>query len=342
MRIHFIDDSVTFDPFMPATQPLGGAEKVLTGLPAALAGRGHDVTVINRCRYPVNIGGVRWPGWDAPKPLETDVLVAWRKPSLLGAVRKVGKRLLWLAAPAAYIERASNQPLLKELAPRLIFQGPIHRATWSGKPNLPAFTLPPAAREAYLEGIEPQPASPPRAIVTTHPAHGLDWLLELWIKQIRPAAPEAELWLYSALLDRGLQGAELPEEMRPLLAKVKEAGVHGLRVAAPMGDSDMAQSYRTARVHLYPGHAEDMACFSLVETQACGLPAVARPLGATRERIRDGQTGYIAPDDAAFANVAISLLSDDAVYQSLSRDAALLQRSRTYEVAAAEFEAALG
>jgi glycosyltransferase involved in cell wall biosynthesis len=85
-----------------------------------------------------------------------------------------------------------------------------------------------------------------------------------------------------------------------------------------------------------------MACFSLVETQACGLPAVARPLGATRERIRDGQTGYIAPDDAAFANVAISLLSDDAVYQSLSRDAALLQRSRTYEVAAAEFEAALG
>jgi glycosyltransferase involved in cell wall biosynthesis len=202
--------------------------------------------------------------------------------------------------------------------------------------------LPPAPRESYLEGLEPHPADPPRAVVTTHPAHGLDWLLDLWSGHIRPQAPTAELWIYSAILDRGMQGGEVPEEMRSLLAKVKEAGTHGVRVAPPMGDSDMAEVYRSARVHLYPGHAEDMGCFTLVESQACGLPAVARPLGAAGERIRDGQTGCLAPDDAAFANVAARLLSDEATYGTLSRDAQLLARTRTYELMAAEFEAGLG
>jgi glycosyltransferase involved in cell wall biosynthesis len=101
----------------------------------------------------------------------------------------------------------------------------------------------------------------------------------------------------------------------------------------------MAALYRAARLHLYPGHPDDMACWTLMETQACGLPAVARPLGAVHERLRDGQTGQTAPDDEAFANVAIRLLSDDQAFWSMSRDAHLLQRDRSWDVVAAEFDA---
>jgi hypothetical protein len=56
------------------------------------------------------------------------------------------------------------------------------------------------------------------------------------------------------------------------------------------------------------------------------------------ERLRDGQTGSIVPDDAAFANVAIQLLSSDDIFWSMNREARLLQRERTWDAAAAEFE----
>jgi glycosyltransferase involved in cell wall biosynthesis len=100
----------------------------------------------------------------------------------------------------------------------------------------------------------------------------------------------------------------------------------------------MAELYRSARVHLYPGHPDDMVCWTLMESQACGLPAVARPLGAVRERLLDGQTGQVVPDDEAFANVAIRLLSDDDMFWSMNRDVRLLQRDRSWDVVAAEFD----
>jgi glycosyltransferase involved in cell wall biosynthesis len=84
-----------------------------------------------------------------------------------------------------------------------------------------------------------------------------------------------------------------------------------------------------------------MACWTLMESQACGLPAVARPLGAVFERLRDGDTGQMVPDAEAFANVTVRLLTDDAMFGAMQAAARQTQRGRSWDQAAAEMTALL-
>ncbi|MGC2856570.1 glycosyltransferase family 4 protein [Novispirillum sp. DQ9] len=341
MRIALIDDSVPFDGYTPASSPLGGAEKALVGLAKALAARGHEVTVINRCAHALRADGVDWRPWDSPRPLETDALVAYRRPSLLTQVRKAARRVLWLSGPPDGLAKPAIDAALKELNPTLAFIGPTQAARWRG-PRLPWAVVPPGIADEYVHaGGRLGSGGPPVAITTTHPAHGLDWLVDLWTARIHPRCPTAELHIYSALLSRPDLGRALPEEFRPLRAKVEAAAAQGVSLREPQGDVAMALAYRAARVHLYPGNRDDMACWTLGETQACGVPAVARPAGAAHERIDNGQTGYIVPDDDAFANVAAQVLNDDGMFAGLSSAAAEKARARTWASAAQAFEALL-
>lgn len=341
MRITLLDDSVAFDGYTPPSFPLGGAEKAFAGLAAALAARGHTVTVFNRCLHAMRVDGADWRPWDTARPLETDALIAYRRPSLLTQVRKTGRRVLWLAGAPDGLARPAIDAALKDLAPTLAFIGPTQAARWRG-PRLPWAVVPPGIADAYLNaGGRLGAGGPPVAIATTHPAHGLDWLLDLWTARIHPRCPTAELHVYSALLSRPDLGRDLPDEYRPLRAKAEAAAACGVVLREPQGDTAMALSYRAARVHLYPGHRDDMACWTLGESQACGVPAVARPAGAVHERVDNGQTGYIVPDDEAFANVAAQILADDGMFGGLSAAAADKARTRTWAAAAQAFEALL-
>lgn len=341
MRITLLDDSVPFDGHTPASFPLGGAEKAFAGLAGALAARGHTVTVVNRCAHGMDIDGAAWRPWDSARPLESDAVIAYRRPSLLTQVRKAGRRVLWLAGAPDGLAKPAIDAALKEIAPTLAFVGPTQAARWRG-PRLPWTVIPPGIAGEYLHGGGRLGAGgPPVAVVTTHPAHGLDWLLDLWTARIHPRCPTAELHVYSALLSRPDAGRDLPEDYRPLRAKAEAAASKGVSIRSPQGDIAMALAYRAARLHLYPGHGEDMACWTLGESQACGVPAVARPAGAVHERIDNGQTGYIVPDDEAFANVAAQILSDDGMFAGLSAAAADKARTRTWERAAEAFETLL-
>lgn len=340
MRVTLLDDSIPFDGYTPGGQPLGGAEKAFASLPGALVRRGHQVTVFNRCRFRMSIEGAQWQTWDTARPLDTDVLIAFRKPALLREVRSVRKRLLWLTSAAESLRQPASRDVLDELKPDLVFLGPVHHSTWAGV--LRAAVIPPAPRYDYLADSAVAPAAPPRAVVTTHPAHGLDWLLSLWSGRIHPQVPEAELHIYSMVLDRGQQGGEVPDALKPVLVQALEGRAQGVRIHRPQGDLGMAEAYAQARVHLYPGHRDDMACFTLMDSQAVGLPAVARPLGAVPERIHNGQTGYVVPDDEAFANVALQLLTNDDVFWGMNRDARLMQRERSWDTVAAAFEGLFG
>src|SRR5262249_34255816 len=110
-------------------------------------------------------------------------------------------------------------------------------------------------------------------------------------------------------------------------------------VLEPQADDGMAAAFRAARVHLYPGQSTDFACWTLAESQAAGLPGVARPSGGAEERIVNGQTGYTVPDSAAMANVPVEILTNEAVYKTLSEAAVHPSRKRTWAEAAADIDA---
>lgn len=338
MHITFVDDSIPFDGFTASARALGGAEKAFAALPGALARRGHTVTVYNRCRWSLFIEGCQWEPIDDKKPLTTDMLVAFRKPALLEFVRQARSRVLWTTATPRQLERAV--PGLKDYKPFLLLSSRA-QAEGVNLRGLSAALMPPAVKSDFLAERLTARAVPPRAVVTTHPSHGLDWLLTLWLERIRPSVPAAELHILSMALSKAAEGGAVDEELRPLAERVLAAREHGIVIQRPGGDGQMAQLYGEAQVHLYPGHAADTTAFTLMESQAAGLPAVLRPLGAAPERVTNGRSAYVVPDDDAFANLTTMLLSDAHLAAGMGAEARGLYTGRTWDAAAEQFEALL-
>jgi len=338
MDVVLVDDSFPFDGYRPRTDPLGGTEKALVYLSEALARRGHGVTVLNRCARPENVHGVAWRpigGEVYPKP---DLLIAFRHAELLDAM-EADRRMLWLATPASILKREEAAAALARYPETtLIFMGEAHRTTWDGAPERAKVVLPGIA-PPYLRSAGPEGYWPSRAVVTTHPRMDLAWLLQLWTQKIEPLIKGSELHIYSGTLHAGSVERSMPPEFRPMLDYALAAADQGVRVMRPLADHDMAEVYRHARVHLYPGAEREVYAATLAESQATGLPAVARRLGAAQERIVDGRTGFLTPDDEGFVNCAVLCLKEDIVYRGRSRDAVQMQRGRTWDDAAAEIEA---
>jgi glycosyltransferase involved in cell wall biosynthesis len=347
MRILFADDGVPYDGQTPAEAPLGGGERAVVGLARALAARGHAVSVATQIIDPVTVDGVAWlplplDADDDTLPETVDVLVAVRRPSLLSLPVRPGRRVLWVLGNPQGLIRPAVRARLANRRPDLLYISDSQRAAGPGADGLSASVLAPGVGPAVLDCGEPAPADPPVAVATVHPLHGdLDWLLDRWEHGIAPAVPRARLHLYSALLSAGLAGDAVPDALEPHVARVRalaDRGV-GVEVREPQPEAALAAAWRTARVVLHPGQAEDHGCWTLGDAQALGLPAVARPLGGAPERIVNGDTGVLVPDDAAFVNVTVQILTDDGLHAGMAEAARAPERRRGWDDAAAELEA---
>jgi len=341
MHITLVDDSIPFDGYTASSRPLGGAEKGFAALAGALARRGHTVSVFNRCRWSMFIEGAQWETFDAKKPLLTDMLIALRKPELLGFVRQAKRRVLWHTGPGRMLAKKSTRAILADLKPTILLCSQAQAEDWRAD-GLKVALLPPALKSDFLTTFDEVPSDqPPYAMVTTHPAHGLRWLVDLWVDRIHPAAPDAELRLYSMSLAKMAEGGGVEPGLEDLAEKILAARGDGVMVVRPQGDALMAASYRQAAVHLYPGHPDDSTAFTLMESQACGTPAVLRPLGAAPERVANGSSAYVAPDDDAFANLTSLLLNNAETRANLGTEARALYQGRTWDAAAEKLEGLL-
>lgn len=286
MKICLFDDSVTFDAWTPGRRPLGGAEKAFALLPSPLAAKGHDVHVYNRCRYSMPIEGARWHSPEGSRPLETDVLIAFRKLTLLDSMRGRHRRILWATAAPEYLTRKAAARFLEDVDAELVLVSKAQQDRYQG--NRSTTVIRPGVAKAYLrEDLARDTDAPPRAVVTTHPNHGLDWLIDLWINEVRPKVPDAELDIYSASLDRAMQDPEsAPEALEALVARCLAARRHGVAVLPPLGDEGMAKAYANASVHLYPGTPTTWRAGHWPTARL----RVARPSRAVFPRWRNGWT----------------------------------------------------
>lgn len=349
MNITMIDDSMAFDGASPDARALGGAEKAFARLATALAARGHWVTAINQCSDQIQIDGVDWLPWNTPRPPDTDVLIAFRKPALLDQVEDAEHRCLWLWDGPKLLDRPEAMRIVQRRKPTLVLTGAAHRAAHRGVlkslGELRQAVIQPGIGAVFLAAEGPQFDAPdPIAVVTTHPAHGLAQIVQLWSARIYPKRSDAKLRIYSARLWRGLGGGDVDERLQPALAAVRAASQMGVEVRPPLADPGMATVYREATVHLYPAIKGEMYGSTLAESQAAGTPAILRATDgaspALLERIENGRTGYLAPDDDAFVNLAQGLLEPGSeMYQSLSPAGGAARTKRGWDAAAIEFEA---
>jgi glycosyltransferase involved in cell wall biosynthesis len=283
--------------------------------------------------------GVAWAPLAAGVPRACDLYIGNRGPRVIGLASGARRRLFWLHNPARYLKKPRLLWRLARYRPTLVVTGDYHAHTVPAWVPRRALEIIPYGMLDRFRHAGERPPPPPRAIFTSNPLRGLDWLLDLWVTRIAPQVPEAELHIYAgAAVYRGAPDAAA-QRMAAVLARAEALHDAGVRRYQPVGREELAAALAGARVMLYRGDPGETFCLALAEAQAMGVPAVVQPLGSVAERVVDGQTGRIAVSDGEFAEAAIAALRDDALWRRWHRQALATQRGLSWDEVAARYEA---
>ena len=332
------DDGVAFDGRSPERGPLGGAEGAFVALAEALAARGNQVRAFTNCPAPLSYKGVDWTPIAQGLPETADLYIANRGDRLIGLVPRAKSRVFWIHNPGGYLKKARYVLALLRWRPAIVAIG-----TAAGR-TVPAW-LPRRKLAVIPYGLAPEfraaPAREPPgpvAVFTSNPQRGLDWLMDLWTARIRPKVPSAELRIYAGPAVYGAAGTRQAPAMQRILDRAASLLGQGVRRFSPLPRAELVAALKQCRVMLYRGDANETFCAAVAEAQALGVPAVGMPLGSLPERIVDGQTGFLAQDDAAFADRAVALLTDDALWRRMHLAALEAGRGQSWDAAATRFE----
>src|SRR5690348_9114736 len=189
------DDGIPFDGASAANGPLGGAETAFVALAEALAARGHRVEARSNCRTPLSHAGVAWAPLAGGVPERCDLYIGNRGHRVIGLSRPQ-RRLFWLHNPAHYLRKPRFAARLAWHRPVLVATGLYHAGTIPPWLPVDRVVIPYGMLDRFRHA-EPREPPPPRAVFTSNPLRGLDWLLDLWTTRVVPAVPGAELHLYA-------------------------------------------------------------------------------------------------------------------------------------------------
>jgi len=342
-RIVLADDGIEFDGHTPEQRPLGGSESSVVALMEELASRGHDVHVLNKCKAPLDYKGVYWRPIDGPEggdwPGDVDLYIANRGDKLLGRMPDARRTVFWIHNPARYLLKWRYLSKLWRLRPAIVFIGDYHATTYPRwVPADDRVVIPYGLPDAFCCAEPLSEAPPPRAVFTSNPLRSLDWLLDLWAEAIQPRVPGAELHVFAGAATYGSVGDKKQAAMQAVLDQAKGLENQGVKVRGPVPKGQLIEELHAARVMLYRGSLDETFCLSIGEAQAMGVPTVVENLGSVTERVINGETGFVVPDAATFADAARRLLSDDALWRAQHLAALEKQRSWRWPQAAAAFE----
>ena len=332
------DDGIVFDGRSLELGPLGGAETSFIEMANALAARGHRVRVFNQCRDAVDHRGVEWRPLSQGVPDACDLYIANRSHKLIRLASGARSRIFWIHNPAGYLLKWRYQWKLAAMRPTIVFSGASHAGTYpSWAMDGGRETVPYGVTEIFCHG-EARDAPPPRAVFTSNPLRSLDWVLDAWEANIRPAVPDAQLHVFAGSATYGAVGQSKADKMGPILARAANLEAAGVVLRGPVPKDRLVAELSEARVLLYRGDIGETFCSAVAEAQAMGVPAVVEDIACMSERVRHGQTGFVVKGRDEFADAAIRLLTDDEVWVGQNRAALTCQRSWRWDQAAAEFE----
>lgn len=310
------DATADYDGRHLETRPLGGTESSVIRCARELALRGHIVTVHTRCTVPIKDRGVFWKPLDCVPQEGCDLYIAVQQPWLLGYVRRPKRRAIWVLWPA-------NQLRHYKQIWRMWLYRPVPVLASLYQVNNYSRLLPPRQSDVVIplaipddiRGLGVRATAPPRrAIFASNPQRNLLRLVEIWATLILPRVPDAVLDVF------GIHALHAGDDAWKLWGgSVLPAGLpqharDSVRVHPTVGRQELIDTMRDSRVMLYLGHKCEAFCLSLAEAQALGVPAVIAPVAALPERVVDGVTGFHQSDPERFAEAAVSLLLDDALW----------------------------
>jgi glycosyltransferase involved in cell wall biosynthesis len=312
------------------TGGINGTESSVIHLAEALVSRGHRVFALNRLNTPSVFAGVQWLplGSKAALPL-LDAAISINSTRLFHGL-KVRSKINWLHNPPTLKQQLKYRNLgaLLRYRPRAVLLGDYHS-------KLLHSWLPYSGRSIIFHGIGEEffvrsPEEAPRAqraIFTSQPKRGLDFVAGLW-SSIRARAPLAELHVFCP-------------QSKEREAACAYGGKPGIVIRGSVTQAALAQELRQARVMLIPGVTDETFCLAAAEATASGVPLITRGIGALSERVQHDETGFICPDPDGFVENAVRLLTGDDLWTRMHARCVANPALVTWDKRAAQWEALL-
>jgi hypothetical protein len=158
------------------------------------------------------------------------------------------------------------------------------------------------------------------AVTVANSKTGIAQIVRIWDAYVAPKAPNAILEVYAHDLFSAMAG-ENDEVSDAVLDLVRGAIDKGVRVYHPKPETEMAETVANARAFLHHGkYGTDYAGQWIVDALGAATPVVSYG-GIAKNRLEDGKTGYIVPDESAYGNITSQLLTDRAFFTSQSEAA---------------------
>ena len=268
----------------------------------------------------------------------SDIWVSVNDPRLFDLCNINNKKLLWLINSGLLLSKPEYFQAAINHNPTIIYQGESHiNSIPEGLKSLDAKMISLGVSNEYFNINDSIPSVTPKALVTTNPLIGMDWLIDIWVKNIHTKLPWAELHIFSMTMYNGIRGNKVGEKYVSILEKLKNNLKYNIHVNKPKIDSKFKEEIKDMRVHLYPSHNYETSALTLMESQALGIPAVVRPLGAATEKIVNGKTGFVAQNDNEFSEYSIRLMSDSGYYKRISDQAKEINVKNNWEIKANDF-----
>ncbi len=295
------------------TASLGGTEQAVFGLSAALAASGDRVRLMHGELGKAAVAGA-------------DRVVAINDATLLSA-GGVARNFVWFHNEVELLRetRRGRMGALLRRRPMAVFIGREQERLASRLFPFSGRAVIPYGLNARVLAAQVADSPPgPHAIFTSQAYRGLREVMDMWRRQVAPAAPGARFTAFIADGD---------------VAKFAAlATAPGMIVRGRVPNDAVLENLRGARVWLAPGHRSETFCMAAAEAVAMGVPIVTLGLGSLAERVRDGVDGFVCRDFGEMAARTRTLLTNDGVWQRM-HDAGVAGRAgRSWAAAAAAWQ----
>ena len=233
---------------------------------------------------------------------------------------KAKRKILWIHNEAKYLLYWQRLKFLLKHRPVVVFSGNYHKST------LPFF-IPTGGRRVISYGISEKvlnmtPCNPmernKKVYFTSNPLRSLRWLVDLWVKEIHPKHPDAELHVFAGWKTYGAWGVSVKNRMQIEIEYASQFSDNNIIIREVLPKNALFAEMKQGRAMFYRGDRAETFCLAIAEAQALGLPAVVCDLGSMKERVEHGVTGFVAKTDADFVEYATRILTDDQLHGAMS------------------------
>lgn len=273
--------------------------------------------------------------------IEYDLMIVNVSPYLFENFKhiKTRKKILWIHNEAQYLLYWNRLKYLLKYLPIVVFSGKYHKST------LPFF-IPTGGRkvieyglsEAVLQSTVVETQSRTQKVYfTSNPLRSLRWIVDLWVKQIHPKVPTAELHVFSGWKTYGAWGVSVKKRMQAEIEYASQFADKKIIIRDVMPKHELFNEMKYGRAMFYRGDRAETFCLAVAEAQALGLPAVVCDLGAMKERVENGVSGFVAKNANMFIESALNILRDDKLFYSMSSNSIKNYTTNNWKNAANKF-----